>query len=71
MLQPIQKMIMKTERTFTAGEIRELVEIMRNDPNLSSEKFSGMEFVASAFERFKHMGNDDLQAMVRNYYPRV
>ncbi len=36
----------KSIRSYTAKDVRELVELFRNSPDISAEKFSGMEYLA-------------------------
>ena len=59
---------MTAARTYTAKDIREIVELMRGQPEISQEKFSGMEFIATACERFQHMNETELEEIVRYYY---
>ena len=62
---------MTAKRIYTAQEIRELVEIFRNAPDISREKFSGMEFVAGVCEQFERMSDTDIETMARRLYHRV
>jgi hypothetical protein len=58
---------MKTKRAYTASEIREIVEMFRDDPDVSSEKFSGMEFVADALKDSEAMSDTDIEENVRRF----
>ncbi len=62
---------MAAARTYTAQEIRELVELMRGQSEISQEKFSGMEFIASVCERFQHSTDRDIEKMVSYYFGKV
>ncbi len=61
---------MVAKRTWTAKDIRELVELLRNSPDISPEKFAGMEFVASACEQFERMPEGNIEQMVKRHYGR-
>ena len=54
-------------RRFTATEIRELVELFRDDPELSPEKFSGMDYLASLLEYLQTKTDGELAAEVRAF----
>jgi len=59
---------MPEKRILTAKDIRGLVELFRNSPDISPEKFAGMEFVASACEQFERMSEGDIEQMVKRYF---
>ena len=54
------------KRAYTAGEIREIVELFRDDPDVSLEKFSGMEFLADVLKHFETMSDSDIEEKVRH-----
>ncbi len=58
----------KPTRKYTASEIRELVELFRDDPEISPEKFSGMAFLATLLEDLESKTDSNLAAEVRAYY---
>ncbi len=58
------------KRTFTASHIREVIEIFRNAPEVSAEKFSGMEFVASLCRQLETTSDDDIEQAVRKLSAR-
>lgn len=58
------------KRTFTAANIREMIEIFRNAPEVSAEKFSGMEFVASLCRQLESMSDDDIEQGARKLFAR-
>jgi hypothetical protein len=61
---------MTSQRTFTAHDIRAIVEALRHSPDISPEKFSGMEFVANACAQFQRMSDADIETMVKHVYRR-
>ena len=54
-------------RRFTAPEIRELVELFRDDPELTPEKFSGMDYIAAMLEYLESKSDQDIAAEVRAF----
>ena len=50
-----------------AIEIRELVELYRDDPELSPDKFSGMDYLASLLEYLQTKTDGELAAEVRAF----
>ena len=52
-------------RTYTASDVREIVELLRNDPEMSAEKFSGMEQLADILTHFEGMTEAGIEAEVR------
>ncbi len=59
------------KRSYTAADIRGLVEIFRNAPDVSAEKFAGMEFIANLCRQLEPMSDTDIEATARNLYRRV
>ena len=57
----------KPTRRFTASEIRELVELFRDDSELTPEKFSGMDYLAALLEHLGTKSDEELAAEVRAY----
>ncbi len=57
----------KPTRRYTASEIRELVELFRDDPEISPEKFSGMAFLAALLEYLESKTDSDIAAEVRAF----
>ena len=55
----------KQTRTYTASEIRELVELFRDDPEISPEKFSGMAYLATMLEDLESKTDSDIAAVAR------
>lgn len=58
---------MVIRRTYTAGEVRELVDLFKDTPDVSPERYSGMAFVADALELFETMSEADIGAWVRRH----
>lgn len=52
----------KPIRTYAASEVREIVELLRDDPELSAEKVSGMEFLADILSYFEVKTDVDIEA---------
>lgn len=52
----------KPIRTYTASEVREIVELLRDSPELSAEKFSGMEHLADILAHFEAKTDADIEA---------
>jgi hypothetical protein len=59
-----------TKRTFTASDIREFVEIFRNSPDVTPEKFSGMEFIANLCRQMETMSDEDIVHEVKRLYAK-
>ncbi len=57
----------KQTRTYTAPEIRELVELFRDDPEISPEKFSGMAYLATMLEDLETKTDSDIAAVARAF----
>ena len=55
-------------RTYSAADVREIVELLRNDPDMSAEKFSGMERLADILKYFEGMTEADIEAEVQNFF---
>ncbi len=51
----------KPTRTYTASEVREIVELHRDDPDISAEKFSGMEQLADILKHFEGKTDADIE----------
>ena len=60
-----------TKRTYTASDIREIVEAFRNSTEVSQEKFAGMEMVASLCRQLETMTDGDLEKEVKRLYAKV
>ena len=58
----------KSVRTYTASEVRQIVEMHRDDPDMSVEKFSGMEHLAGILSHFEHKTDVDIEAEVKATY---
>ena len=54
---------MNAKRTFTAKDIRMIVEAFRYAPDVSPEKFAGMELIACA--EFEGMSDLDIDQLVQ------
>lgn len=52
-------------RTYTASEVREIVELLRNDPDMSEEKFSGMEALSDILSYFEEKTDAEIEAEVK------
>jgi hypothetical protein len=59
---------MTPRRTFTAHDISTLVEALRHSPDISPEKFSGMEFIANACAQLERMSDTDIESVVKRLY---
>lgn len=57
----------KQIRTYAASEVREIVELHRDDPDISSDKFSGMELLADILKHFELMTDADIEAEFKGY----
>ena len=62
---------MTSRRTFTAHDIRAFVEALRHSPDISPEKFSGMEFIADVCAQCERMSDTDIETMVKRLYRRA
>lgn len=58
----------ETKRTYTASEVREIIELLRDDPDMSAEKFSGMEALADILTYFEDKTDADIEAQVKATY---
>jgi hypothetical protein len=57
----------KPARTYTANDVRKMVELHRGDPDISAEKFSGMEQLADILKHFETMTDDDIEAEFQTF----
>nr|WP_322624512.1 hypothetical protein [uncultured Flavobacterium sp.] len=55
-------------RSYSVQEVRELVELLRHNPDLSPEKFSGMLELVQILAHFETMTDDEIASEVRNKY---
>ena len=55
------------QRSYPTSEIRELVELFRDDPELTLEKFSGMDYLAAMLEYLESKSDQDIAAEVRAF----
>lgn len=58
----------KPIRTYTASEVREIIELLRDAPELSAEKFSGMEHLADILMHFEEKTDADIETEVQAAY---
>ncbi len=58
----------KPIRSYTASEVHEIVGLFQDDPELTAEKLSGMEFIADVLSHFEEMTETDIEEEVRTYY---
>mgnify|MGYP005673972641 FL=1 len=58
----------KPIRTYSAADVREIVELLRNDPDMSAEKFSGMERLADILKYFEGMTEADIEEELQNFF---
>lgn len=58
---------MSIRRTYTASEVRELVDLLNDSPDVSPERYRGMAFVAEALELFETMSEADIEVWVRRH----
>ena len=52
---------MINKRTYTAMDIREMVEVLRHSPDISREKLSGMEMIADLCAELESMSDLDIE----------
>ena len=55
-------------RTYTADDVREIVELLDNDPDMSEEKFSGMERLAEILKHFEGKTEVNIEAECRDFF---
>lgn len=60
-------MIAKPIRTYTASEVHGIVELFRASPDVSPEKFSGMEYLANILTYYESKTEGDIAAEVREF----
>jgi hypothetical protein len=51
-------------RRYSAADVQEFVELFRDSPDMSPEKFSGMEYLAAILRHFESKTEDDIAAEV-------
>jgi hypothetical protein len=56
---------MNEKRTYTAKDIRDIVEAFRHSHCVSPEKFAGMEMIAGACAEFEGMSDLDIERLVQ------
>jgi hypothetical protein len=56
---------MNAKRPFTAKDIRMIVEAFRYAPDVSPEKFAGMELIAGACAEFEGMSDLDIDQLIQ------
>lgn len=59
---------MALPRHYAVQEIRELVELLRHDPDTSAEKVSGMLQLVQLLAHFENMTDEEIESEVRNNY---
>ena len=55
-------------RTYTADDVREIVELLRDDPDMSPEEFSGMDHLAEILKHFEGKTAADIEAECRDFF---
>ncbi len=55
-------------RSYTASEVLQIVELLRDDPDMSEEKFSGMEHLVGILSHFEHKTDAEIEAEVKSTY---
>jgi len=58
----------KPIRTYSAADVREIVELLLNDPDMSAEKFSGMERLADILKYFEGMTEANIEAEFQDFF---
>jgi len=60
-------MTTKPIRTYTASDVQEIVELLRDDPDISPEKFEGMAFLAEILKCLESKTDADIDRDVRAF----
>jgi hypothetical protein len=58
-------------RTYSADDVRELVNLFRGSPDLPVAEVAGMEKLAGLLKHYETMTDADIEAEVRRIYPLV
>lgn len=58
----------KPIRAYTASDVGEIVELLRDDPEMSEEQFSGMERLADILKHFEGMTAADIEAEAQDFF---
>lgn len=51
---------MQLPRTYAAKEVREFLDILRTDDEISKEKIAGMEMLVRILDEFSNMNDADI-----------
>ncbi|MBF0562332.1 MAG: hypothetical protein HQL37_09980 [Alphaproteobacteria bacterium] len=57
----------KPSRRYSAADVREIVEVFRDAPDISPEKFSGMLGVAKILEHYETMTDQEIINEIRHF----
>jgi hypothetical protein len=66
-----QEEMMTVPRQYSVREIKELVDLLRHDPDMAPEKFAGMLELVQLLAHFEYMTDEDVEAEVRNAYKKI
>ncbi len=55
-------------RSYTADDVRAIVDLLRDDPDMSAEKFSGMDRLAEILKHFEGKTAADIEAECRDFF---
>ena len=55
-------------RCYTVQEVKELVELIRHDPDLSPDRFAGMLELVQLLAHYENMTDEEIEAEVRSVY---
>lgn len=58
---------MAFRRTYSAGEVRELVDLFKDDPEMPPERYAGMALIAAMLEEFETKSDADIEQLVLRY----
>ena len=58
---------MELPRKYSVDEIQGIVDLFRDSPDISPEKFSGMEYLASILRYCESKTEEDIAAEVRAF----
>jgi hypothetical protein len=59
---------MTMPRRYSVSDVRELVELFRDDPDILPQKFEGMLEVANLLAYFEQMTDEEIEAETRKAY---
>ena len=54
-------------RTYTAGEVHAIVELLRDNPDIPPEQLKGMLFLVDILKHFELMTDADIEGEVRAF----